>query len=213
MLRMVCVKEISCLEELETMPMMELEYEHWGTKKHIRCYANMGIYQKQEWVVRMKTVEKDPLRTYIQDDDPVYLDSAVEFFLNMEPEKSEPRYLNFEMNANGALLAQFGKKNQRTRLKQLTERQVTCKVKLEEEEWSVLLRIPLEMVEEVYGKKITGELIPFSFNWYKISETKEQEHYISFTQIDNDYPDFHLPKFFEKGLLQIGNEKDMLRDM
>lgn len=203
---MVYVKEISCLEELETLPVLEIKYDHWETKKHIPCYATMGIYQKKEWVVKIKTMEKNPLRTYTQDDDPVYKDSAVEFFLNMEPEKSEPRYLNFEVNANGALLAQFGERNRRVPLRQLTDKLASCKAEVEEDEWSILLRIPQELIEEVYDRKITEDRVPFSFNLYKISETKEQEHYISFTQIENAYPNFHLPCFFEKGMLQLGNK-------
>ena len=50
--------------------------------------------------------EKDPLRTYTEDFDPVYRDSAMEAFFQFIPEQEV--YLNFEVNANGALLAAYG---------------------------------------------------------------------------------------------------------
>lgn len=210
---MVWVNEITSLSELDTMSKLEITYENWETKKHIQSYASMGIYRNQEWIVKIKVMEKEPLRTYTQNDEPVYLDSAVEFFLNMEPEKYNPRYLNFEVNANGALLTEFGKKNQRVKLKQITDRHVTCMAEIDEEAWTVLLRIPLAIIEEVYGKKMTGAYVPFTFNLYKISECKEHEHYISYSQIENEYPDFHLPQFFERGMLDLGNENHALRNI
>lgn len=50
--------------------------------------------------------EESPVIRYTEPNSPVYLDSCLEVFLRPFPQKNE--YLNFEMNASGALLLQVG---------------------------------------------------------------------------------------------------------
>ena len=67
--------------------------------------------------------------------------------------------------------------------------------------WRVDFLIPDWYLEEVTGKKTEDWLAadgnrPMYCNFYKISESPEIEHYMSYSRIESDTPDFHLPVYF-----------------
>ena len=75
------------------------------------------ICKRRRIYLKLVCLEKNPLRIYKEDQDPVYKDSAVEAFFrfNSGDGSRQDIYLNFEMNANGAILAGYGKnKTERT---------------------------------------------------------------------------------------------------
>ncbi len=157
----------------------------------------MALLKDYGLIVRMTALEADPLRRYHEEDSPVYKDSGLEAFLNFEPDNLEKGYFNFEMNANGAMLSEFGSGKNRKRLKEITSYRAECTAEIiDQHSWSVLLRIPKELIYEVYGKKSLGSGDKFTCNFYKISEDPGIEHYASYAPIDNPVPNFHLPQFF-----------------
>ncbi len=201
---------IPCIQEIDELDMCEIipiNHQLWGTDYPVKAYGRMAMIPEKEWIVSMTAEETDPLRRYQKDNDPVYRDSALEVFLNFCPGDKRARYMNFEINANGAMLSQFGSKGDRSFISDLRESySAICQVSIEENKWSVLLRIPLELINELYMSDAITDMMKaggiISFNLYKISEDKEEEHYISSSFIPVDKPDFHLPEYFMTGIVK-----------
>ncbi|XCP84607.1 carbohydrate-binding family 9-like protein [Roseburia hominis] len=193
------VQKIKGPWELEAAAAFRIGHLLWGTKEIPRTYGYLGYVPGKALYLELVCEEKDPLRRYQNDQEPVYRDSAVEAFFQFggRKEAGEQIYLNFEMNANGALLAAYGKgRTDRVYFTEEECRKFACKARIEEERWSVSLCIPFVILENVYGPLKFGPGTFFRCNFYKISETKEIEHYASYALVDTDTPDFHRPEFF-----------------
>lgn len=195
------VQIIKNKELLETIEPFEIGHLLWGTKRIARTYGYIGLVQEEGFYLKLVCLEKNPLRTYTKDQDPVYKDSAMEAFFQFRGENkaSGEVYLNFEMNANGALLACYGrKKTDRAPFPAEAIQQMGCKAQVEEDRWSVTLFLPAAVLEQVYGKLEFKEGTVFTCNFYKICESKEKEHYASYEYVESEQPNFHLPEYFAK---------------
>lgn len=60
------------------------------------------------------------------------------------------------------------------------------------------LLIPEKFLKEVCDYLPDGSGKEIYCNFYKISEDPAVEHYISFSPIDSEKPNFHLPVFLQK---------------
>lgn len=195
------VRMIDGVEKLEQCPPFFVDKLLWGTKSIPKTYGYLGFVPGDGFYLKMICEEKDPLRTCTEDRDPVYRDSAMEAFFMFESQHAKsgsPVYFNFEFNANGVLLAGYG--NRRTYRSFFAKElypEFHCKAEISEEQWSVSLRIPITVLEKVCGSLNLEEGSAFTCNFYKISETKEIEHYAAYAPIDSDVPSFHVPEFFE----------------
>ena len=99
--------------------------------------------------------------------------------------------------ANGAILAGYG--SQRIYRSYFTvdeRRELECRTAVEDDRWTVSLRLPVSLLEKLYGPVDLKAGSTFSCNFYKISETKEIEHYASYSRILSEIPSFHLPEYF-----------------
>ena len=84
----------------------------WNSKQEPKAYGWMGYIEGEGLFVKMVCEETNPKREYKNHKDPVYKDSAMEIFLAFlekgETLSNECMYTNFEINANGAMLANYG---------------------------------------------------------------------------------------------------------
>lgn len=190
-------------KELERTSPFHVDCLLWGTKAIPKTYGYLGFVPDDGFYLKMVCEEKDPVRTFVSDQDPVYRDSAMEAFFMFEPEQERagrteaPVYLNFEVNANGAMLAGYGKERiYRSYFSSETMRKFACKAEVKEQSWSIELRIPAAVLEEIYGPLHLGAGSRFTCNFYKLSETARIEHYASYSPIRTEIPSFHLPEFF-----------------
>lgn len=199
------VKMIYNVDELEMTAPFYVDKLLWGTKHIPKTCAYIGFVQGDAFYVKMVCEESNPLRNYTKQKDPVYRDSAMEVFLlfNSERERMEqPVYLNFEANANGALIASYGEERlYRSYFTNAEYREFDCKAEIKEDRWSFALRIPVTVLERIYGPLNLGEGSVFECNFYKISETKEIEHYASYSPIQSRVPSFHVPEFFAEAVI------------
>lgn len=195
--------EVNCIdsvEKLTELPPFKIAHLLWGTTEIPNTYGYIGFVPEDGFYVKMICEERNPLRMYTKDNQPVYRDSAVEEFFLFESNRERlgrATYLNFEMNANGALLASYGK--ERTYRSYFTKEEIdsfACVAEIEEGHWSVSFRLPIATLESIYGPLNLGEGSYFTCNFYKISEAKEIEHYASFAPIKSLIPSFHLREFF-----------------
>lgn len=84
---------------------------------------------------------------------------------------------------------------------------LNCKAEVEEEQWNVSLMVPIEILECIYGELYLKEGTKFNCNFYKICETKENEHYASYEYVKSKNPNFHLPEYFAEAVITAGNKR------
>lgn len=190
------VRIIQTIEQLEECEIFHIDHYQWTEDAGPKAYGKMALLDGYGLVISMIAIESNPLRSYVVDDDPVYRDSALEAFLNFAPEREEQNYLNFEMNANGAILSQFGTAKKRQSLSTLTPIKATCEAVIEASSWHVLLKVPMELICSMFEINSLQQGYRFTCNFYKICETSGREHFGSYAPIDNATPNFHLPEFF-----------------
>lgn len=208
----VKVEIINNANELESLEPFEVSCLLWGTEKIPKTYGYLGFVPGDGFYLKMICVEKDPLRTFEKDQDPVYRDSAMEAFFMFEPAQHKEReeqniYINLEVNANGAMLAAYGSQRvYRTYFTEEERSRLQCRAVMEDDRWSVSLKLPVSLLEKLYGPVDLKAGSTFSCNFYKISETKEIEHYASYSPIMTDTPSFHLPEYFAQAEIVVKNK-------
>lgn len=149
------------------------------------------------------TEEHDPLARCTEHHEMVCKDSAVEVFLAFAEKGKEltnnDMYLNFEVNANGAMYAKYGFGRQgRQFLSDEVYKETGVNSVIEKDHWTMSLLIPEKFLKEVCDYLPDGSGKEIYCNFYKISEDPAVEHYISFSPIDSEKPNFHLPVFLQK---------------
>lgn len=198
------VEILQSSRELESVKPFRVETLLWGTKRIPETYGYLGYVPGDGFYLKMVCREKEPLRTYTADLDPVYQDSAMEafFLFDSEKEGGVPLYVNFEANANGALLAAYGKERVcRSYFSKEEMEAFACRAQIGPDSWNITLKVPVGILEKVYGPLRLEEGSVFRCNFYKISETSSCEHYASYAPVLAETPDFHLPEFFASARL------------
>lgn len=137
---------------------------------------------------------------------PVWLDSAVEFFFSPDPELPL-QYFNLETNCGGTPLLHYNtvprkesKRLQEDDIKQIEIASTLPKI-IDPEisnpvEWTLEYRIPLTLLEKYAKITRPSKGIEWKANFYKIAENNSNPHYITWSKIENEKPDFHKPQFF-----------------
>lgn len=134
------------------------------------------------------------------DNSPVSQDSCVEFFI--EPYPESPEYWNFEFNCIGTVNASHRiERSQPTRLTaseiSMIKRYPSCGTRPFKElqglfSWNLIVGVPLEMM----GLRYEGKPIETLANFYKCASKATMPHYLSWSPIETENPDFHRPEFF-----------------
>lgn len=142
--------------------------------------------------------EKNVKASYLKDLNPVWKDSCVEFFCKVP---ADSYYFNFEFNCIGTCLASKRKsrKEDVIPLKQDDLQQIERLSSLNKTlldvhghlEWSLLVSIPFSLIgfDLEKGNRLNA-------NFYKCGDETETPHYLSWSPIETETPDFHRPEFF-----------------
>ncbi len=150
--------------------------------------------------IHYKVKEKQIKAIYTNDHDPVWQDSCVEFFCQLPGSKT---YFNFEFNCIGTCLAterisrtedvnplSSEKMSQIKRFSSLgTE---PFEEKQGDFDWSLTVEIPFSILgieSDHMPEKLTG-------NFYKCGDGTSVPHYVSWSPIAVEKPDFHRPEYF-----------------
>jgi hypothetical protein len=161
------------------------------------CWTPRFLY------VRFRVEEKRIRVRFTKFQDPVYKDSCVEFFVDPFPELGRG-YVNFETNALGTLLAQFGPdRSHRMSLwpEDLADYQAAASIRRPVEgeygagSWTLEYRLPLELFRKLYGEEIRSGRRAAA-NFYKCGDETEVPHYGAWSPVGTPSPDFHRPEFF-----------------
>ena len=166
-------------------PEVSFKIAHSGTEIYLQ-------YQVREKYIRAK---------HKQDNESVWTDSCVEFFISPVDDGS---YYNFEFNCIGTALVGFGYgKPDRERagieITSKIERNSSLgseaiKNKAGDFSWQLTLIIPLNAFYKHNLDTLSG--LKAKANFYKCGDELKEAHYVSWMPIQFERPNFHLPEFF-----------------
>ena len=157
------------------------------------CYAQVVYVEGEELKVRLTCVEKNPKAAHEGFYSHVYKDSCLEFFFMID---GADKYFNFEINPNGCLCLQFGpSKSDRINLvRQDDPDYFDIRTHTTKDGWEIYYKIPLRFIQLFYSDyRFKGILLA---NLYKCGDKTIHPHYLSWSMIDLDYPNFHCPEYF-----------------
>jgi hypothetical protein len=154
----------------------------------------------QSLFVHFNVIEKNIRALYSTDQQAVWEDSCVEFFCKL-PEQEH--YYNFEFNCIGTCLATKRKRREEDvqPLSELKMKSIKRYASLGNEpfkektghfEWELTVEIPFEMID-IQSNKFPEVLMA---NFYKCADGTSVPHYLSWSHIATEMPDFHRPEFF-----------------
>lgn len=139
---------------------------------------------------------------------PVYKDSAVEFFF--APDQNFPlKYFNLETNCGGTPLLYYNliprRESKELSVEDIRKIEIVTSLPRiidpeigENVTWTIEYRIPLSMLEKYASITRPQKGVEWKANFYKIAENSTNPHYITWSVVENDKPNFHMPKFFGK---------------
>lgn len=168
----------------------------WGRDYTPKATAMLVYVENEGFALKMECMEKTPRTTYYAYGDPVYRDSAMEFFASFNNESK--LYMNFEMNSAGTFLSsvRLDRKN-KTPIDQLVDiSKISVKSDKNEDNWSVEVFYPLEIIKTLFGVDKFPKGYCFKGNFYKCGDDTDIPHFGSWSPIDLEKPNFHCPEFF-----------------
>ena len=184
--------------DIEHAEKFVLENKLWGCDDYMDSVCVQVVYDDEGFIVRFTVGESDPLREKKQHLEFVHEDSCVEFFANFLPEKSD-KYINFEVNAAGAMNVAFrSDRNDGVPLK-LEEIESFCIMpEIKKDCWSVTYKIGYDFIKKYYPEFDINSCDYIKGNFYKCGDKTEIEHYVSYFKVGTEQPDFHRPEFVGK---------------
>lgn len=158
-------------------------------------------------ILKFFVEEEGTLAQVITNNDKVYNDSCVEFFVSIPGDEA---YYNFEFNCIGTLLLGYGasRSNRQAgpqealksifRQSTLGSKAITCS--MGEVSWELVVAIPYSAFFMHRIQTFRAETL--RVNFYKCGNEMPQPHYLSWSPINTPQPDFHRSECF--GELLVG---------
>lgn len=198
------MKPVYAVKRMDTpdwsvVPAVELRHTGWLEPCPIEAKAQLCWDRAETLWVRLEAKEAPIRATLTGKLDPVCSDSCLEFFLAPWPE--DARYFNFEFNPLGTLYLGYGAERS-SRVRQIVkdpEGIFAPAPYLTEDGWGIVFRVPLSFLR-VYDPA-------FSFgtelhaNFYKCGDLTETPHYLAWSPLSCDTPDYHRRQDF--GVLRL----------
>jgi len=186
--------------DLEIAP-LQLEMVNWEEFPYQPEVTVQIAWNEDELFLRYQVNEQSVKAVITESNGQVWTDSCVEFFLSPE---GNDEYYNLEMNCIGTALLGYRKKGEPT--VHATEEQISSIRRIsslgdlpfaerkEPTEWQITIAIPWEVffkhtLKPISGKKLRG-------NFYKCGDGLAIPHFVSWTKIKTEKPNFHTPEYF-----------------
>ncbi|MDT0677184.1 carbohydrate-binding family 9-like protein [Autumnicola musiva] len=169
-----------------------------------RVQAKMA-YDKEAVYVIFRVVDRYVRCVRTDYQNPVYKDSAVEFFFSPSKDPSKG-YFNLEVNCGGTALFKFRSEEKGNVLIPESDfRQIDIAHSLpkvvdpeikSEVIWTIEMRIPINILKQYYDVTPPAPRAKWRANFYKIADESSHPHYLTWSKVDYPKPNFHLPQFF-----------------
>ena len=174
------------------IPALSIDRVLWTDDCGVRA-AGQLCCDGENLYVHLSAVEEDIRAEYTEPLSPVNEDSCLEFFFMLD---GADNYFNFEINPNGCLRCQFGpaKTDRIDIARSDSSEYFGIQTDRTADGWEVFYRIPLDFIRLFYPEyRFEGNLMA---NMYKCGDKTVHKHYLSWSPIDLDTPNFHCPEFF-----------------
>lgn len=181
-------------DEIEALEVKEYS---WGGEYRPAVNFKVAFVPNEGFYVKSCCKESNPRVTYTAPNSPVCRDSCLEFFAAFDVSKPDV-YINYEINANGCALVQFGTTDNRPFIDALGAQMPTPKAYRCEDAWGWELLISLDVLDKLFGKIDYKAGTVIRANAFKCGDDTAVKHYGSWQPIDWPYPSFHRPQFFGK---------------
>ena len=187
----------------EITELHKIDRLNWPNHYSYRPETSFRIAHSREALYLKFIVNELNIRAlYLNDQEPVWEDSCVEFFC-MKP--GQESYMNFEFNCIGTCVAKT-RKGRELDVKPFSNSQMQ-----QIDRFSTLDKTPFELKKGVSHWELTVK-IPFALlnidandlpgflraNFYKCGDGTLNPHYVSWSVISTENPDFHCPEYFGK---------------
>ncbi len=189
-------------EEWERLPPIDVGRRLWLRTENPPETQARAFYDEEALNVNFRVFEASPTVRHMADGSPVYEDSCVEFFLQPLPGQ-DPRYLNFELNAAGALLLQLGANGEERRPVEIDRSVfgIRSAVGLSDSaagrvRWELAFRIPFAFLRRSFPDFRPAPGVLMRGNFYKCGDRTPNPHYLSWQPVDSERPDFHRSECF-----------------
>jgi len=207
------IPKLNFSSEFPNMEEVSEKLDKWGSYNNIDIvnWEKFGYcphvvftiaYSTKEILLKFKVKEEFLIASKIESNQNVWEDSCVEFFFYR---KNIGAYYNFEFNAIGTCLAEVGIRREN---RAFLEKEVIETIRrypslgkspiMEEQtgpiEWELTVAIPFEIFG--YGGYNFFEERRFKANFYKCGNNLSVPHYLTWSPVKTEKPDFHTPEFF-----------------
>ena len=187
------------------LPFAPVSHYLWSAHTYRPRAAACCAWYDKGLTVLLAAGESNPKVSHTQHQDAVYEDSCLEFFVCPDPARSQV-YLNFELNARGALLLEHGRDRvHRQPFDSRLRDTVLIKTARQSQPnpfWSVYLDIPTDLLLhplKAKGLEASSVWAPghqMTVNFYKCGDKTDYPHYGCWHLINSQQPDFHRPADF-----------------
>lgn len=188
---------------------VEVDHALWTDPAHLPLTHGVVSWTPDELTCRLVTHEVEPRTTFTRPNDPVHLDSCLEWFL--APWPGTGWYLNLEANSAGTLYAAFGNPAltsvaDRPLLSPALRAQVGVRAEVEPDQWSVTFTVPSTLLDRLAGMAGQPPVVltagtRMEANFYKCGDDTDAPHYGAWNRIDAETPQFHRPDQFGRVVL------------
>lgn len=172
----------------------------WG-KDFMAPTVNFKIaHNNQTLFLEFQVYENEILAKHNKHYTAVFEDSCVEFFVAFD---GDHNYYNFEFNCLGSCNAKWGEsRNLRQYLKPQAIEEIKTLTQIKrfnqnptpKFHWNLSVEIPISVFLFSNLKSFKGEKA--TANFYKCGDALSHPHYLSWSPIKANHPDFHLKNFF-----------------
>ena len=173
-----------CWDQIERV---ELRHAPWLAPNAVQAWAP-ACHDGEKLYIRMTARETEIRATLDGPLDQICNDSCLEFFF--APLSGDRRYLNFEWNPLGSLYLGFGAERH-TRVRQIVKDTALFAAEpfRTDDGWGITYAIPADFIRLYFpGFRLEGEA---AGNFYKCGDETPVPHYLAWSELTSDTPDYH----------------------
>lgn len=189
--------------KLDALERNEIAFAPWADE-HVLPSVGFAIAHSREAILLKYYVHEQEIKaTYHNFNDPVYEDSCVEFFIAFDDEAA---YYNLEFNCAGTARVQFGPgKQDRVFIPPGLLEGIRYHVSIRNNtgagiNWELTLYLPVALFN--FHPNLQLEQSPARVNFFKCGDALQQPHFLCWSNILADKPEFHLPVFFKDAIFK-----------
>ncbi len=159
-------------------------------------------YNDDSFLIHFTSFETELRAVEVENNTDVYRDSCMEIFLQFDPANDE-RYINFEINPNGAMHCSCGKDRFDRVLvdPQVIDDVLKGRTRIKKDRWEAWVDVPVSFIKALIPTYEHKEGAVLRGNCYKCASGSDKPHHGMWNTIVWEKPDFHRPEFFKEIVL------------